>query len=185
MSFFSSAMSSIVQDGVAVVKSSLRAWGLTVETKIDEGAWTVVTKQSDEARNTTTTLAADGELAFAMAANTKYLVRARIFYDTDADADFKWGFTGPASPTRVRLERRSIAPSATAYGTIAVATAYDTSGVAVTGTGTDGGFVAFEAIIENGSTAGDFELTWAQNSSDAGDATVRRGSYLEYRKLTP
>lgn len=185
MSFFSSAMSSIVQDGVAVVKSALRAWGLTVETKIDEGAWTVVTKQTDEARSSTATLADDAELKFAMEANTKYLVRGRIFFDTAATPDLKFGFNGPTSPTRVRVETRSVVPGATAYGTIAVASVYETSGIAVAGSGTTGGFIAFEAIIENGSTAGDFVFTWAQNTSNASSTTVLRGSYLEHRKVTP
>lgn len=183
MSFFSSAMASIVQDGVAVVKSAIRAWGLTVETKIDEGAWTVVTKQTDEARNTTTTLADDAELAVPMEANTRYMIRGRIFFDCNATADIKWSLAGPSGLSLARVERRTIAAGATTYGNVAVATAFGS--VSVTGTGTEGGYIAFEAVIATGANAGDLTFQWAQDTSNAGDSTVLRGSYLEYRKVTP
>lgn len=183
MSFWSTLAAAIWVDAAEVNKASVRTWAGVAEDKIDNGAWTVVAKQADEARNTTTTLADDAELGFDMEANAKYLVRWRIFFDTAATPDFKWGLTGPASPTRVRAERRAVAPGATAYSGIGADAAYP-SAVAVTGSGTTGGFVAGEAVVENGATAGRLAFAWAQNTSDGASTSVLRGSYLEHRKVT-
>jgi hypothetical protein len=142
--------------------------------------WTPVRKLTDQTKTGTTTLAADSALSFAMAAATKYVVRGRIFFDTTAAGDFKWRHVGPASPTLVRVKRSSIDPAATAYGNIAVDTAYSAADITELSASTNGGFIEFEAIIHNGANAGNFEIHWAQNTSDGGNTVVRAGSYLEY-----
>ena len=141
--------------------------------------WTVVGKSADTSRTATTTLAADPDLKVSMAANTKYRIRGRIFFDTTATGDFKWRHAGPASPTVVRVQRNVIVPAATAFASIAVDVAYSGVDIPMAGTGANGGFVAFDAIIHNGAAAGDFSFLWAQNTSDVGQTIVRAGSYLE------
>lgn len=141
----------------------------------------VIFKSADESRNTTTTLADDATLVFPMAANLRYRFTARIWLDTVAAADFKYRHTGPASPASVRIVRQDIAPSATAWENIAVDEAYSSADVVILTAGTTGGYVEFKGVILNGSNAGNFAFKWAQNSSDAGNTTVRAGSYIEYQ----
>jgi hypothetical protein len=143
--------------------------------------WTTISKAADQTVANSATLTDDTALQFAMAANAKYRIRARIFWDTTAAADFKFTFIGPASPTLYRAELVApIAGAAPAWA--AVATAYPAAaGVALVGTGTTGGFIVFEAIIHNGANAGAFKFQFAQNTATADTgAIVRAGSYLEW-----
>lgn len=144
-------------------------------------AFTTVMKTADQTKTSTTSLAADTALVMPMQASTKYAIRGRIFIDTVAAADFKWRHVGPASPTLVRVHRRSIIPGGTADQGIAVDTAYSAADLTLVGAGTDGGWIEFDAIIHNGANAGNFEVHWAQNTSDVGSTIVRAGSYLDYR----
>jgi hypothetical protein len=142
--------------------------------------WTVLSKTADQTRANNATLVDDTDLQFSMLANTKYRIRGRIYFDTTATGDMKYTFVGPGSPTQLRSEIKAV----TAGGTpafAAVATAYpSSSGVALTGTGTTGGFIEFDFIVHNLS-AGSFKFQFAQNtqSNDSG-VIVRAGSYLEY-----
>jgi len=137
------------------------------------------TKPTDEARVSTTTLVDDSQLKFNMLANRKYRFAGKVFYDTNATADFKFGYAGPAGSTLIRIARSIIVPGTTAYAGIIVETTYATN-LAVTGTGTIGGFIQFDGIIHNGANAGVFSFQWAQNTSNVGATTVLAGSSLEH-----
>lgn len=52
--------------------------------------WTTVVKQADETVTNSTTMQDDDALTFALAANTTYLFRAVIFFNTPAAADYKY-----------------------------------------------------------------------------------------------
>lgn len=143
--------------------------------------FTLIKKTADQARPSSNALAADNTLVFPMLAGTKYIVRVRAFFDTGATEDFKYGFTGPASPALIRMRRAAIIPGATAFLVSPVAVAYDATGIALTGTGTNGGSIEMDGIIHNGPNAGNFAFAWAQNTSGAAQTTVRAGSYLEYQ----
>jgi hypothetical protein len=144
--------------------------------------WTTIDKISDETRTANATLTADSALQFSMAANTKYVIRIEVWFDTTAAGDFKYGFNGPAiGAGLIRMHRRAIIAGAAAFTVSAVATAYDpTTGIGLAGTGTTGGYIALSGIVQNGATAGTFDFRWSQNTSDAGNTIVRAGSYLEY-----
>lgn len=137
-----------------------------------------IPKLDDEARVSNTTLANDKQMGFWMAANAKYRITGRIFFDTTAAADFKYAFTGPAGATLIRFDRTHAAAGATP--TDLVTDVVYPASTALTGTGTDGGKVKFEAIVHNGATAGLFAFQWAQNTSNAGNTTVRAGSAIDY-----
>jgi hypothetical protein len=142
--------------------------------------WSTVVKTADETIQSDTTLTVDTHLKFAMLANTKYAIRARILLITGSTGDFKWRHAGPASPTRVRVKRASIGGTGTAYAGIEVDVAYSAADIVVAGSaGT--AWVEFDAVISNGANAGNFEFQWAQNASEAVDTTVLAGSYLEHR----
>ena len=142
-------------------------------------AFTFVKKTADQTKTSNAGLANDTDLQFSMLAATKYTIRGRIFFDTAATPDFKWAISGPASPTLVRIRRQWIVPSGTAYAGIAIDTAATASQSITTTSGTNGGWVEFEAIWHN-LNAGTFAVQWAQATSDVGATTVRAGSYLEY-----
>lgn len=140
--------------------------------------WTTVTQASDATVNNSTTYQ-NSSLTFSVAANTKYHFKGVAFIDTGATADYKFQFTGPASPTVLRISTASIAAGATAYTNIRIETAFAQSR-AVTGTGTNGGYVEFEGILHNGANAGSVMFQWGQNALEAVNTILRAGSYIEY-----
>lgn len=144
--------------------------------------WNVVKKASSTVQNNTAAYVSDADLVFPAAASTKYTFRGVLFFDTSATADFKFQLAGPASPTLLRFQHTVVIPGGSALSSIAVDSAYSTS-VAVTGAGTSGGYVQFDGILHNGTTAGEVALQWAQNTADASNTTVLAGSYLEWMRI--
>lgn len=144
-----------------------------------------VCKQADETRTSNNTLTADSTLKFAMEANKTYTFNCYVFYSTGATPDLKFGFDGPAGVTSVRIVRKHIVPGGTGYSGVSVATAYETTGVAITSSSTAPGYIELSGTIVNGSTAGNFVFTWAQNTSNAANTTIEKGSLLEYVKVNP
>lgn len=135
-------------------------------------------KLIDTARTATTTLAADPDLKVPLAVNTLTTIRGKIYYTTTAAGDFKWRHTGPASPTRVRVNRHTVAPGDTADSGIATDSAFSSGDITVLG-GAGVGVITIDAFIQNGANAGSFGISWAQNTSDGGNTIVEVGSYLE------
>jgi len=138
-------------------------------------------KLADETRTANTTLTDDGELLIYLAASTKYRISGFVFFDTVAAADFKYAFTGPASPTLVRMMRTHAVAGATPTS-LAMDTALPGSTTLI-GTGTTGGYIQFVSLFHNGTNAGYFRFQWAQSTSDAGNTTVRSGSSFDYATI--
>lgn len=185
MSFFATLASAIWPDSSDVDKADVRAWGATVEGFIDGLAWQAVVKQVDETKNSDASLADDDELVIALAANTKYQIKGQIWFDSDATPDFKWRHAGPSTPTLIWLARRTLIPTGTAYSAQAIDEAYSASDITVTCADTSAGLIEFDAIIHNAGNAGNFSVQWAQNTSNAAGTTVRAGSGIDWRKVTP
>lgn len=135
-------------------------------------------KTLDTTITASTVLAADPDLHFPIAANALVTVKGKIFFTTTAAGDFKWRHTGPAAPTRVRVKRQTVAPGDTAETGILVDNAFSASDITVLG-GAGQGIIEIDCLIKNGSNAGNFGISWAQNTSDAGNTIVEAGSYLE------
>lgn len=152
---------------------------ITSEAIVANTGWTTVRKVTSTTRSSTSTLAVDPVLFFPMAANTKYLVRGHIFLSTNPTPNFKYRFSGPAAPTALRIRRTHtmVTPGTAPANTIVLA--YDTAdqvflvGVSQLMT------IEFEAYIDNGANAGNFEFLWAQNTSNAANTVVTAG-YIEY-----
>lgn len=144
--------------------------------------WRTISKSSDTARNTTTSLADDPDLLFPVEAYGFYRFKFVVYYDTSTAADFKFDVNGPASPTLVQIETRTISPGATAYGNIALKTAFAFSAVALTETSGTNGKLTIEGILQNGANAGNVSLRWAQNTSNGSDTKVRAGSHVQWAK---
>lgn|SRR3990167_1407548 len=147
--------------------------------------WTTVFKETSESRTSADTRAADSELFVTMAANTTYIIRSSIVASALAGGpNINYRITGPASPTLLSIVVRTM------QNTIGATrkNAYDTSDVSVA-TNTDGDITNIEqtefvidAIVENGTTAGDFNFEWT-SSNATWAITVHAGSYMEYHVL--
>ncbi|QDP53235.1 MAG: hypothetical protein GOVbin7744_38 [Prokaryotic dsDNA virus sp.] len=134
-------------------------------------------KGTTESKTSDTTYATDSDLALLVKANTKLTGRLVAWFDTAATPDFKFQFTAPGSPTLLRIVGRYVVPGATSSTEF-----LHTSGtsVAVTGSGSTGGYLEADILLHNGANAGVFGLQWAQNTSNASATKVLAGSYFEY-----
>lgn len=138
--------------------------------------WNTVWKTADTTRNTNTTTSADPDLQFGMLASTTYAIRIVVKLRSTAAGDFKWGLSGPASPTEVYGSDVAAAQ----FGNAQTFEAYPTN-LSLFGSAAGAKVLVIELTVENGANAGTFSFDWAQNTSDAGPTTVKAGSYIEYR----
>jgi len=141
--------------------------------------WSIKSKAADEPVINSSVLQNDDDLFFSMVANTNYRIRAKIFWDTTAAGDFKYGFSQPGAITLIRSELITGAAGSTpAFA--AIATSITTS-ASLTGTGTTGGYLFLDCIVHNGVNNGTFQFMFSQNTATADTgAIVRAGSYMEY-----
>lgn len=135
-----------------------------------------IIKVADETVNNSTTLQNDDELLFAVAANTKYVIRGRIKINTGATPDIKIGWTFPAGLT---MDYSTIGFSGGAFA----AYAFDQTGTPEI----DGAGVADEFFIDGtvtvSSTAGTLQFQWAQNTLNASDTKVLAKSYITLQQV--
>jgi len=139
-----------------------------------------VIKASSETVSGSTSLQADDELTFAMAANTRYEFEFSLYYDTTAAADFKFDLdsSGSTDPGDMNIAIEYLAPAATAW----VSTVYTTLNNVISITaGAGSGQIKIGGYAANGADAGSLRVRWAQNTSDPGNTVVRRSSSLRYR----
>lgn len=148
------------------------------------GNWTLSAKAADQTVNNSTTLVNDDTLKFTMAANTSYEFRLYFMFNTAAAADFKWRHTGPASPTRLSIARHGIVMAGSSFSAIATDSAYSSIDITMlSASAADPGAIWAQGIIQNGANAGDFQVQWAQNTADASNTQVYKGSWIEYRSF--
>ena len=144
-------------------------------------AWTLVKKTAIETRTSNATLAADSVLQFSMVNGASYSLRIRIFYNTEATPDFKYGFNGPTAGF-ISASRYAVMPGATAGTISATATAYDITGIPLAGNA-GRGYIEMDVAITGVTASGTFTFTWAQNTLTAANTSVLAGSYIEYTTL--
>jgi len=144
----------------------------------------IARKGSDTTRNSDTALTADSALTFPIAANTDYEFEFSVFYSTVAAADFKFDIDSSAAtdPSVTHMAVSYLAPNGTAY----VADIHNAVNTVVSPLNIGGairGHIIIKGMIQNGANAGDLRFRWAQNTSDAGDTTVLRGSKVNWTVL--
>lgn len=150
------------------------AWG-----KFDTYRTTTVAKTADTARSSVTATAADPDLTFSVAANSKYLIELVILGQTSATPDFKYALTVPAGATMKgtwHYEDDTTSIKGTGTGLPL------TGNIQVTTSPTPFSVVSKIYLVTAG-TAGTFSFDWAQNTSSGTATTVRAGSYIDYRKI--
>ena len=142
--------------------------------------WTTVKKAADETITLSTTFQDDDELLFAMAANTYYIVRGTIFFLESANPGIKFQFTGPAAPNAVQGIGYGCGGAVDSDAlTVSSGPSYTTI-IPIFSAGNGNGTFHFEMLIKNGVNAGNLVLQWAQQTSDAADTSVYKGSHIEY-----
>jgi hypothetical protein len=142
----------------------------------------ILDKTVDETKNSDVTTADDAVLKFTADANGKYYFQLQVFFTTVAAADFKYQFNGPAGSTLITF-RRDSNPASTNATTAAFEEAYYSTDTALTSASSGSGQIRIYGVLHNGVTAGTVAFRWAQNTSNAGNTTVRAGSYFSYTKV--
>ena len=167
-----------------VVPGTVIGAGATVSPAgIIGGGWNCLNQKQDQAIINSNVLTNSANLQFQMAANTNYRIRGVVFFDTTAAGGFQYDFTAPGAPTLVRFQQASCKAGATAAFTAGLATVPGTTVLGTGGVdaGTTKGFLAFDAIFQNGANAALFAFQFSQNVAtvDTG-AIVRAGSYIDF-----
>jgi len=131
-----------------------------------------VVKKIDETIQSSNTLHDDDELFIALNINKVYHFIGSLYYDSGSTPDFKYAATFPTSATNRRVNdnwqsitKRNTSDFSTVSGNIA-------------GVGAAIGTVAYEGFIVMSTTAGNFQIQWAQNTSAPEDTIVKAGSFL-------
>jgi len=135
-----------------------------------------VVKKLDEIVNNSSTLQNDDELLVALDANKLYGFLLTCIYTSAGIADFKWGWSVPAGVT-MEWQVVSLVNSAALNQTQTKAL----NGLGVTIETME----TFSGVIRVGATAGNVNLQWAQNTANASDTTMERGSFLVTWEETP
>jgi hypothetical protein len=151
-------------------------------------------KTSDEARNTTVTLADDSMLSVSLAASTTYWIEVAVGFNTGATPDIKATISYSSTITEAlgvlygtipSTDSRAVS-SAQTLRTLPINGAFFTTPRALGGAGSataaaTGGWYVRALFKSNG--AGTLKVQWAQTVSDASNTTVLKGSYIRYTIL--
>lgn len=138
------------------------------------GLFTPIRKTNTQTVNNSATLVDDSVLKIPIGKNEVLRFAFTIFYNSNTTADFKFTFVGPSGATgRIAVGARTLTDGSIGGG----------GAFALAGAVTCGG-LGFEAsivgtvTIANGTTPGNVQLQWAQNTADASNTTVLANSNL-------
>jgi len=136
-------------------------------------------KTSAETVNDSTVLQNDDDLVAAVAASTKYIFKAVLYFTGNVAADIKFAFTTPASITFMRWSGGMVEYNVdgTNLQHCAVITASGTAGNTAAQGATETCYV-IHGILSNGINAGNLQLQWAQQTANASDTDMLPGSHL-------
>ena len=147
-------------------------------------AWTLVQKTADETIASDTVLGDDAALTLACSASTTYVIRCTVIFKTaNATMDFKYALNYSGTTTgdissHIRQIAAGATPGVDVETTGITAAAVGSTSVTATTSGTGRIFVE-QTFTTNAS--GTWSFQWAQNTSDAGNLTVMKGSFLEWK----
>ena len=144
-----------------------------------------VRKDTDESVVNSVVLQDDDELKFYMKANKKYDFEFMVFFSSTSNIpDIQLAVNGPTGLTDLRAHIMYGDVAATGIETAGgIVTAYDAVGTAPDYASVPNTWARIKGSIENGTTAGDLVLRWAQRLSNALAIVVKKGSYLRFREV--
>jgi len=141
------------------------------------GGVVAVHKSADETVNNTSTLQNDDHILFAVGANEKWAFELQLFVIGNSTADFKMGWSVPSGATmRWFAGFGATAAGGDLHGLASgeLLTESSTRDLYVNGT-THHTLVGY---VFNGATPGNVVLRWAQNTANASNTTLERGTFL-------
>lgn len=150
----------------------------------------VVARTTDSTISASTTLTADSTLKFAIGATEMWFFEGFLLVNAaNTTMDMKIGLSGPASFT-ASWGNGDVAGASVNPGFPSVAAAstplapLGAAGVVTLGTpAANLVMVHVAGWVTGGGTAGDVALTFAQNTSDAGNLLIKKGSHLKYYRV--
>lgn len=131
-------------------------------------------KTSDETVNNSSTLQDDDELFWSAAANAIYIVTGDIVINSGTTPDIKVAWTVPSGTT---IDGMYI------WNRVPKIAEFDESTTVNFDTSTTDSNLLFTMTVVTSSSAGDVHLQWAQNTMDASDTIVRKGSGFTITRL--
>jgi hypothetical protein len=164
-------------NGQVLTADSTAATGLKWATASGGGSTVAaVRKSADQSVTSSTTIANDTHLKFAIGANETYTFNLWL-YTTAANSTpgIKWNVAGPSGST-VTFSPPNTYPMAD--GSTVIATVGSGGDTFQGFTDSNLRPMLIQGSILNGSTAGDVQLKWAQNTSSGTSTTVKAGSFI-------
>lgn len=137
------------------------------------GRMKVIRKTADETISLNQVSQDDDELFFAIGANEAWVFSGSVISNSGATEDFRMQVAGPAGSSGF-FTRVDSSTTAVPLGTDITA---------IAGTGADV-CLTFVGSIENGGTAGNLQVKWAQNLTGATNCIVREHSFLMAHRVT-
>ena len=140
------------------------------------GGFSTVFKTADEIITSDDTLTDDADLQFEVDKNSVYAYKMVLLMSSSVNADFKYFWTGPVGATMSWFEDQDSNVGVTAK-TITTQDNMNGAGVAVLTIQWP------EGLIITGANAGILNFQWAQLTSEATNTTLRKGSWILFKKL--
>lgn len=140
------------------------------------GCCTAKIKTADETVNGSASLQNDNDLSFSIGANETWQFTLMFKMTTASTPGFKWLFTVPSGAT-ARGNANVTTGTTGIYG-LSSADIDLTTGGGSTGAGSANNLYIVSGYVANSSTPGTVRLQWAQQTSNASDTIVKRGSTL-------
>ncbi len=153
------------------------AWADCITTSGASGSTKSVTKTANETITADTTLSNDSELKFNIGANESWTYRYVMQINSPTPADMKFAIAAPVGAT--------CQATATSYK--------NNNSISQLGCGVSSGLMSTSATdemievtgsVQNGANAGTITVQWAQNTSNAGNTIVYKGSFVNAFKET-
>ena len=150
---------------------------------------TQIAVQASDQTFTDSTLANVTSLLFAMAASTSYFVEVFVLLSSSAaNADYKFGWTAPASATMFWGQYGTGGSSSSGWATANTGATPDAmlavGGTLSIGAGNLTNGIILWAIVRNSTNAGNLQFQAAQDTTQAGTTTqVLKDSLMRIRKL--
>ncbi len=133
-----------------------------------------IVKSVDETRVSTEILADDSELKFKARSNKTYFIKLFLFVNSGVSPDFKYSLSIPSGSA---IRNQSTWDPATFMSTA------DWTAVDIFASDGLDQMLAIIGKFENGVTAGQVAIQWAQNSSNVANTTILKGSFMEVWEL--
>jgi hypothetical protein len=174
---YRSAANTLKTDDSLVVGANLTVTGI--------GQTRYVAKTADETVNSSTTLQNDDHLVLSVVANAVYTFEVDLYMieSTDFVGDFKMSFTCPTGATfdmhGAGAHINDLSSGTSSNGEWIGKLATSSAGANLSfGVGTSLTGVRVFGRLVMGANAGNFQMQWAQNTSDSSGTTLKAGSYM-------